>query len=375
MSYFTSTRRLIERWQHRGLIDRQTADKLLADIRSDRSGFNLGTALATLGGVLLGSAVILLVAANWEYMPRIFRVGLIFSLIWASYLIGAWRETRGDNVWSTALYILGAASFGGGIALISQMYHISGDENQAIAIWSLGVFISAFLLRSPVLSATAMLLAAYYLKMIVFDDGEGLFGFSYLVIGPVIALIGIASARFTRSPVTAHMVVLFSILWFCLCYAANDEYAYLWILAIIGAFGLVANKLMPQLLRKLTQIPEAFATYGLFALLISLAVFQVEPSLYHSENEYRIVLYGIAIIFVAVLALLMHGRENAGLRWLVYFAFSMEVLYLAFITIGTIISTSGFFLIAGILVLLLAGLVSRFEKRMKYKISAGAENE
>lgn len=375
MSYFTSTRRLIERWQHRGLIDRQTADKLLADIRSDRSGFNLGTALATLGGVLLGSAVILLVAANWEYMPRIFRVGLIFSLIWASYLIGAWRETRGDNVWSTALYILGAASFGGGIALISQMYHISGDENQAIAIWSLGVFISAFLLRSPVLSATAMLLAAYYLKMIVFDDGEGLFGFSYLVIGPVIALIGIASARFTRSPVTAHMVVLFSILWFCLCYAANDEYAYLWILAIIGAFGLVANKLMPQRLRKLTQIPEAFATYGLFALLISLAVFQINPSLYHSENEYRIVLYGIAIIFIAVLALLMHGRENAGLRWLVYFAFSMEVLYLAFITIGTIISTSGFFLIAGILVLLLAGLVSRFEKRMKYKISAGAENE
>lgn len=375
MSYFTSTRRLIERWQHRGLIDRQTADKLLADIKSDRSGFNLGTVLATLGGVLLGSAVILLVAANWEYMPRLLRVGLIFTLIWASYLIGAWRETRGDNIWSTALYILGAASFGAGIALISQMYHISGDESQAIAIWSLGVFISAFLLRSSVLSATAMLLAAYYLQMIVFDGDEGLFGFSYIVIGPAIALLGIASARFTRSPVTAHMVVIFSILWFCLCYAADGEEAYLKILAIIGAFGLVANKLMPQLLRKLTQIPEAFATYGLFALLISLSVFQIEPSLYFSSNEHRIILYGIAILLVAVLALLMHGRENRGLRWLVYFAFSLEVLFLAFITIGTIISTSGFFLIVGILILLLAVLVRRFEKRMKYKINAGAENE
>ncbi len=50
-----------------------------------------------------------------------------------------------------------------------------------------------------------------------------------------------------------------------------------------------------------------------------------------------------------------------------YAAFSIEVLYLAFETVGTMIGTSGFFLTAGILVLLLAAFVRRMESRFGRK--------
>lgn len=372
MSYFTSTQRLIERWQKRGLIDGETADLLRDDINSDSLGFNLGAVLATLGGVLLSVAVILLVAANWEYMPRLSRVGLIFLIIWVSYLLGAWRVSRDDRIWSTALYLLGAASFGAGIALISQMYHISGDESQAIAIWSAGVFISAFLLRSSVLSTMAMLIALYYFKLIVFDDEAELFGFGYLVLGPVIALIGILSARFTQSQVTAHLVILFSIFWFCICYVESNNEGYLWGLAFIGAVGFLANKIAPEQLRLVTQIPDAVAFYGVFCILLILTIFQFEYSVFQYDVDYQTLFYGVLILLVSVLALVMHGRDNSKLRWLVYFWFSAEVLYIASVTIGTMISTSGFFLTAGVLVLLLASLVGRFEKRMKKKINLEA---
>ncbi len=98
MSFSISVERLIERWQNEGLIDAQTASRLNLDLEKRRSVFSLGSVLATLGGLLLGAAVIMLVAANWQEMPRLMRIGVIFVLIWASYLGGAWRQARGDKV-------------------------------------------------------------------------------------------------------------------------------------------------------------------------------------------------------------------------------------------------------------------------------------
>ncbi len=77
----------------------------------------------------------------------------------------------------------------------------------------------------------------------------------------------------------------------------------------------------------------------------------------------RDVIYGALIIALSVVAIALCGRGNGGLRIVAYVGFSIELLYLASATVGTIIGTSGFFLTAGILVLLLAVLVRRMEKR------------
>ena len=51
---------------------------------------------------------------------------------------------------------------------------------------------------------------------------------------------------------------------------------------------------------------------------------------------------------------MLSGHRNLAVRWIAYTVFSLEVLYLAFETIGTMIGTASFFLSAGVLVLLLA---------------------
>jgi uncharacterized membrane protein len=68
------------------------------------------------------------------------------------------------------------------------------------------------------------------------------------------------------------------------------------------------------------------------------------------------------------------GRDNGGLRSIAYAAFSFQVLYLAFTTVGTMIGTSGFFLTAGVLVLLLAAFVRRMERRFGKKREAGSQS-
>ena len=59
MSFSISVERLIARWRQEGLIDADTAARLNADLQKRSSGFSLGTVLATLGGLLLGAAVIM----------------------------------------------------------------------------------------------------------------------------------------------------------------------------------------------------------------------------------------------------------------------------------------------------------------------------
>lgn len=112
MSFSISVERLIERWQRDGLIDAETASKLNADLEKRAAVFSLGSVLATLGELLLGAAVIMLVAANWQEMPRLMRIGLIFVLIWVSYLGGAWRQSRGDKLFPAALYVVGCIVWG-----------------------------------------------------------------------------------------------------------------------------------------------------------------------------------------------------------------------------------------------------------------------
>ena len=94
---------------------------------SSGSGFGLGGILAVLGAVLLGAAIVSLVAANWEAMPRLFRVGLIMSVLSLAMSAARGGKVAATSVFSQALYLIAAITFGAGIALIGQMYHLSGD--------------------------------------------------------------------------------------------------------------------------------------------------------------------------------------------------------------------------------------------------------
>lgn len=364
MSFSLSVERLIDRWRREGLIDAETAERLDADVKKRAAGFSLGSVLAVLGGLLLGAAVIMLVAANWQDMPRLMRIGLIFLLIWASYLGGAWRQSRGDRLLPSALYIIGASSFGAGLALVGQMYHLSGDMSTAAIVWSLGVLASAFLLRAPVLAAFGAGVACFYLS--TFGTGSGDGGLAYRWVGPLLAFLGIAAALYTRSRNAAHICALFIIGWFFLIYAESESHVVLGLMIALGLALMLADAFVHEKLQDLTRFAHPLASYGLLIALLALTILQLNH-MFSSAGAYagldRDVFYGILILALSIGALALCGRDNGELRSIAYAAFSIEVLYLAFETVGSMIGTSGFFLTAGILVLLLAAFVRRMENR------------
>ena len=61
------------------------------------------------------------------------------------------------------VWLIAAAAFGGSIALIGQMYHLSGDEAHAVLTWCAGTAVAAAALRSGPLTVAAVALAAAWL--------------------------------------------------------------------------------------------------------------------------------------------------------------------------------------------------------------------
>ena len=92
--------------------------------------------------------------------------------------------------------------------------------------------------------------------------------------------------------------------------------------------------------------------------LIGLGILHLETS---SVGE-RLLL-GIVTLAAAIGGIALSGRDNGAVRYLAYAAFAAESLYLASETLGSILGTSGFFLISGLVVAAIAWIVIRLERR------------
>ncbi len=362
MAISLGVKRHIARWQRDGLIDTATAERLRQDIDSNGSGFGLGGILALLGAILLGAAIVSLVAANWEAMPRLVRVGLIAATLFIGYIGGAWRESRGDKVFSQALYLMAALTFGAGIALVGQMYHLSGDASDAALLWVAGTMVAALLLRAPVLVSASAAITGFYLFCSLEPASSG--RLSYLWLVPILALICAGLVWYTKGRAARHLIAILLITYVFVVRFDLDHPGILWMAAILGAALFLVDALRTRLVQEVTGWSEAIGAYGFVMLLLALIFFQFDE---FSEGVTNQVIIGFAILGCSIAGLALSGYRNLTVRWVAYTVFSLEVLYLAFQTIGTMIGTAGFFLSAGILVLLLAAFVIRMERRLQKK--------
>lgn len=381
MSLFVSLTRQIDQWQSRGVLDAPTADRLREDVRTNSKGFGIGGVLAVLGALLLGAAVILFIAANWAEMPRIWRVVLILSVMWGGYLGGAWLQQRskrvaGDmlaEVFAPALYLLAALTYGAGIALIGQMYHMSGDLTTAALAWGVGVLIAALLLRAPILCATALGIGGFYLYSVLNElSGQVNLVQSYRWILPLYIAACVGAMLYTHAHKAMHLVAMLVLAYLLTLYFDITNSAVPVLMIVIGAVLVVLQGRLPEFERYSYGFGPQLAGYGLAALLLGLLILQIEQAGLLGEDGAG---YSIAAIAACVFALILAGEKSGQLRWFAYAGFSAHVLYLAMVTVGTIIDTSGVFLIGGLLIMGLAYFVTRMEKYLRHAPVATSTDE
>lgn len=358
-SYSSRVKADIERWQASGLIDAATAGALARDVEKNVGrGYSFGSVLGFFAAALFGAAILLVIAANWEAFPRLLRVGMVFAVIAAGYLGGAILRLRGFGSWGEAAQVIAAAAFGSGIALIGQMYHLSGDEKQAVYVWCAGVAFAAALLRSSALNNFAVFILGFW----TWSHGWEFWNrnetphVAFLIMAAVLWALSL----WTASRWSRYLLVLVLYGYLGLLYLDDWEMVWAIALAALGAvlFGVSSfqNGVMAE--RVLRIGGQGGMALGLVGFLAGITIVQFMLT---DDPEFIV---AAIVAFAGIIAAVMYGGiEMRVLRWLGYLAFAFEICFVYTVTLGTMLGTAGFFLGGGFVLALLAYVIRRIEKR------------
>ncbi|MBR0555791.1 DUF2157 domain-containing protein [Ciceribacter sp. L1K23] len=346
-----------ERWVKMGLLEAPVAERLLQEYDGRRSSFSIGSVLMALAAVLMSASILLLVAAGWEDIPRLMKIGGILALIWIFHLSAAFASWQQAPRLAGALLILGCASFGGGIALVGQLYHVSGDAVDAMLVWLSVTLLSAALFRSAALTGAAGLLTwALFLYYLDDHNFEWVGLYPWTVIAGAVATL--ALVWWTQAGRVRHLVytlALAFLIWIYFLYE-SPTVAILYLVLGTAFFAVLSQRVVP-LPSFIDQSGAAPAFYALVLAVIGLGILHMV----YDTAAGRAILAAVTV-GLTVLVLALAGRDNGAARYLAYLVFSVEVLYLSFVTIDSMLGTSGFFLISGVVVAMLAFVVIRLEK-------------
>lgn len=359
--YVRRVKRDIARWVELGLLPASTAEAMVQDLdgRSNRLGF--AQVLLILAAIFLSAALLLLVSANWETVPRIVRLGVVVALIWLCHVGGALLLRAGRETMGAAALLLGTAAFGGGLALVGQMYHISGDAVSMFTVWFLVAGLTSILFRSGAVSVAAGLLS-FALCWSIVDTTDGAVSGLTLFIPLVLAAVMAALGAWSGQEKAGHFSFLLVLGWAVWLYS---EYETPYIAASFVVIGFVLFVTLSFDRSPLARFGEVMAgapaLYALLFCAIGLLILHVEV------QGGGLVLVAVIGLALSVAALALAGRDHGGIRWLCYGMIAAIVFYLWAETIGSILGTSGFFLVAALVAGGLAFAVVRVEKIMADK--------
>jgi uncharacterized membrane protein len=371
MSWYRSrVERDLARWQTAGWVSDTGAAAIRADLQSQKSAFGVASVFAILGAVLFGFAVMSFVAAHWSGMSKLARLALLLVTLWGCYGGAAYLFQRQLAAFAHAAVLGGIAVYGASIMLIAQMYHMEGNPPDAVLMWALGALLAAVLARSaPALAATFVLLVVWT----CWERGLSQTAhWTFLIAWAATA----AAAAWLRWRPGLHLAALSLVVWLVpLGYFIFDRHAHWIVVAIGGAVGAAAAAAGPSIDRQVPASAALFA-YGLIVAFAGLYILQfVDPLLLYGVQQdaasiQRLILLAILTLGLLLAAMLWALRaDNRAALWLAYAAFALEIFTLYLKTFGTLLNTSLFFLIAAVIVSLLAWAAYRLHQR---KVPLGA---
>ncbi|PAQ01650.1 DUF2157 domain-containing protein [Mesorhizobium mediterraneum] len=367
-SYSSRVRADIARWLQASLIDAPTADALTRDVEANqRRSLSFGSILAMMAALLFGAAVLIFVAANWEVIPRLARVAALFAIIIAGYVGGAVLKTRDHAAIGEALWIVAATAFGGSIALIGQMYHLSGDEASALITWGAGTALAAVALRSNPLTVAAVGIADAWLFLRGFDY-FGRTEFPHLFV--VMAIVLFAISFWTRSQAARHLIILSVIFYLVLMVMEYETLLVAVPLVVVSALLFAAAIFAAGSVDRIVQLSGRLPLHALIGFLTGLAMIQFELADDNNNSGFAIA-SAIALAGI-VAAIMLGGRESRGMRWIAYAGFAFELAIIYVVMLQSMLDTAGFFLAAAVLLGILALVIIRIEKRMRSPSVEGA---
>jgi uncharacterized membrane protein len=361
--------RQVEHWRQQGWVTETGAQAIRDEIHRGSARFGLSGVLGVLGATLLAFGAMMFVGANWQDIPRLARLALLGGGMWAAYGLAAWLYVRDHPAFGHAAVLLGSAIFGASIMLIAQMYHIEGHPPGAVLVWAVGTGLAAFLFRSNPAYALAIGLAGLWAGWET--------SLSEVLHWPYLALWAVLFAALTattRWRFGYHLLALSLAVFVVMIGYTTEIGKGHWLTLVIGLVVAILAVVLAKPIDRVLAASRPAAAHGVavaFAALFSIqfldGTFYTESGLadpWLAANGMPLWMLGAGALVLLVGGLVAAAMtDNRGLMWVAYAGISIELLGIYFKTFGTLLDTSLFFLIAGVLVIALAIVAYKLLRR------------
>ncbi len=326
----------LEAWQGAGVISAEQQQAIVdqypsLDDAAEATSSKAVTALMGTAALMVAAGVLLLISFNWEAMPDIIKLVLVFGTIITTYVAAfTVRYQRGAIGLSNVLFCLGAIFYGCGIWLVAQVFHLNGHYPDGMWWWAVGTLPIAVCLDSLLAHALLVVLLSIWcgMELIGFSDlgMSFLFRMRWFPNGaytlPLLSAPGVLWAYRSKSAKPLWLYVPLLTWWFCL-QSISWEQTWHWhqnpifFMGAVGSFLLIVAE--THAVGSRLAIP--YRTYGVLiagAMLIPLSFVETHKYSWWSSDERSIgalmqaaAIVGIAIIGLAVVVR-SHGRWNSG---------------------------------------------------------------
>lgn len=171
----------------KGVIEKEVFDNLKAyyNNKSKEKPNLMLLVFGVIGAILVGSGLILLIAHNWDNYPNSIKLICAFAPLLIGQLAAAYsiRYKSESEIWKESSAVFLYFAIGGCIALVAQIYNISGDAGTFILVWNVLSLPLVFILSSSVNSLLVIAGLTNYAMVAGFLDGNYKipYGYSLLV--------------------------------------------------------------------------------------------------------------------------------------------------------------------------------------------------
>jgi uncharacterized membrane protein len=184
----------VNAWIEGNLITPEQGDGILAKYPPSSTSPATMT-FSIIGGMLCILGVILLVSANWQSIPREAKLGALLGLLTASTLLGTEGSRR---KWNPAIpeisYLFAAVLPLVGLALVSQIFNLSGSGFALILTWFISILFLPFLSFSPSTFVVWMISLSALVPLAIIEYHWTWFADEYETISIMYALLGVVTA-------------------------------------------------------------------------------------------------------------------------------------------------------------------------------------
>jgi len=378
-----------QRWVRDGLVSAQQAEAIVARYPASAAWFSRPIAIfSVLGGALLVCAVALVVAHNWQEIPRWAKLAGVVLLMLAAHGAGLKARAQAYEKLGAGLFVLGGGTLLVGIALIGQLYNLSGRQSDAIFLWWILLLPAGYALASVALVVLGWLGACAWYVALVFDgttwlgrdiQSDASRGLVALAAAGVLAwalgvLHGDGEYRgvrqfFEQIGLLAIGVALVPLgllgtrMWWVAAPTVR------WPTALLGVLVLatIALAAAPSRLPPDRLVVRAGPSAALFLMILYLVAVVVALLTHAPAVAFRVLDWADwALLIVVALALILYGARwdrtswiNWGIVWI-----GADTVARYFELFGSMLQTSALFFATGVFVLLLGWAFERLRRRM-----------